>query len=109
MFKKTAQESPPRPGGTRAASLEAELAAAEADLAAGDIAEAERRAKAVGALARAARDVAELKALQAQQPEEEDIEEIRAELERRLFRFLECDRESRLPPEFDDPPREGVA
>jgi hypothetical protein len=83
-------------GGARtseaAAALEALLTEIEATLASGDSDEACRRAKAVSALVRARRDVAELAELAREQPSEEDVEALRAELRDRLARFADADR-----------------
>lgn len=65
---------------------------ARAALAQGDPSEAERRAKAISAIARAERDVAELLAAARRQPPEENDEYYRAELRRRLARFVEAER-----------------
>ncbi len=71
-----------------AAALRDILAKAQAALATGDACEVERRAKAVSALVRAERDVAEFaRAL----PPEQDEEALRAELRRRLALFVEAD------------------
>jgi hypothetical protein len=67
------------------------LAEAEETMAAGDTLEAERRAKAVSALVKAARDVADLEAFARSQPPEEDEEAIRAEIRSRIARFIEAD------------------
>jgi hypothetical protein len=80
-----------------ATALRELLADARAALAAGDAQEVERRARAISALVRAERDVAELAA--AHEPSsEEDDEALRAELRRRLDRFVEAD--------LDDAPAE---
>lgn len=75
-----------------AASLRAMLADAEAALRSGDTQEGERRAKAVSALVRAVRDVAELEAFARLQPPEEDEESIRAEIRGRIARLVAADR-----------------
>ncbi len=75
-----------------AASFRSILADAEAALLAGDTSEGERRAKAVSALVRAVRDVAELEAFARLQPPEEDEESIRAEIRSRIARFVEAER-----------------
>ncbi len=69
-------------------SLSAALKAAEADLRSGDAAEAEKRAKAVSAFAKAMRDLTELQAAIAAQTPEEDIEAVRERLRRRMAAFL---------------------
>lgn len=74
-----------------AAAFRAMLADAEAALRCGDIQEGERRAKAVSALVRAVRDVAELEAFARLQPPEDDAESIRAEIRRRIARLIEAD------------------
>ena len=74
-----------------AASFRAMLAEAEAALRDGNTQEGERRAKAVSALVRAVRDVAELEAFARLQPPEEDEESIRAEIRSRIARFVEAD------------------
>lgn len=62
------------------------------ELAGGEAAEAERTAKAVSAIVRAERDVAEFIAASAPQSlEEEDAETIRAELRRRFRRLVEAE------------------
>jgi hypothetical protein len=76
----------------RVESLSAALDAAHEALAAGEHVGAERAAKAVTALARAAREVAALEAAAAAYPVQENIDDIRAELERRLTRYIEADR-----------------
>jgi hypothetical protein len=60
-------------------------------LAKGDAAEAERRARAVSAIVRAERDVAEFAAAARPAPEEEDAETIRAELRSRFRRLAEAE------------------
>jgi hypothetical protein len=67
------------------------LEKAQACLAAGETGEAESRARAVCACVKAAREVAELEALARAQPQEEDVESIRAELRRRVARFVVAD------------------
>lgn len=62
------------------------------ELSGGDAAEAERRARAVSAIVRAERDVAQFIAASAPQAPEEDAESIRAELRRRFRRLVEADR-----------------
>jgi len=74
-----------------AAALKAMIADAEASLRAGDAQDAERRAKAVSALVRAARDVAELDAFARAQPPEQDEEALRAEIRGRIRRLVEAD------------------
>lgn len=84
-----------------AATLRATLAEAEAALTAGDTLQAERQAKAVIALVRAARDVAELEAFGRDQPPEQDEEALRAELRRRVARFVEAARDGEADETLD--------
>lgn len=88
------QQTKQEPGALAAsvARLRAQLAEAERTLAVGDTVEAERQAKAVSALVRATRDVAELEAEATAQNADEDDEELRAEIRRRLDRFIESAR-----------------
>lgn len=76
--------------------LEADFAAMLEDavdaLKVGEAADAERRAKAISALVRANRDVAELVVQQRANAPEQDEEELRAELRRRLARYVEAAR-----------------
>ncbi|MCR6646541.1 MAG: hypothetical protein NVV62_19505 [Terricaulis sp.] len=74
------------------AALKENLANAEAELRNGETQEAERRAKAISALVKAARDVADLEALARAQPPEENEHELRAELRSRLRRLVEAQR-----------------
>lgn len=67
------------------------LCAASASLACGEIQEAERAAKAVSALVKAARDAAEVAAMAQTDSPEEDVEELRAELRRRIALYVEAD------------------
>ncbi|MES1199393.1 MAG: hypothetical protein ABUS48_05360 [Pseudomonadota bacterium] len=76
-----------------AASLKALLAKAEDAFVAGDVETAERSAKAISALARAHRDVAEVDQLARNEPPEEDEEALRAEIRSRIARFVDADRE----------------
>jgi hypothetical protein len=75
MVEKPAAASPALHNWTE--SLTAALKAAEADLRSGDAAEAEKRAKAVSAFAKAARELTELQAAIAAHTPEEDVELIR--------------------------------
>jgi type IV secretory pathway TrbF-like protein len=75
-----------------AASLRTMLDEAAAALNVGEAAEAERQAKAICALVRAERDVALFLAEQSALAPEHDDEELRAELRRRLARFVEAER-----------------
>lgn len=71
--------------------LRALLEEAQAKLSGGDAADAERHAKAVSAIVRADRDVAELAAAQSALGAEDDEEALCAELRRRLTLFVEAD------------------
>lgn len=71
-----------------AGTLRALLDEAHQSLRAGDAAEAERRAKAVSAIVRAERDVADYAAGAAAQGPEEDVEAERAEFFGRLHRLF---------------------
>jgi hypothetical protein len=75
-----------------AAALRKCLSEANASLTNGDAADAERRAKAISALVRAERDVAEMAGAAAPSTENDD-EKLCAELLRRLVRYAEADRE----------------
>jgi len=70
------------------AALKENLANAEAELRNGETQEAERRAKAISALVKAARDVADLEALARAQPPEENEHELRAEILGRIRRLV---------------------
>jgi hypothetical protein len=72
------------------AALEAALRETQASLASGEAQEAERRAKAVSAFAKAIRDAAELADYARTMPPEEDIESIRTELRRRIARYADA-------------------
>ncbi|MDX2274658.1 MAG: hypothetical protein NW206_04335 [Hyphomonadaceae bacterium] len=74
------------------AALDAALAETQAALAAGEPQEAERRAKAISAFAKAIRDAAELADYARAMPQEEDAEAIRAALRRRIARFIEAEK-----------------
>lgn len=63
----------------------------------GDAADAERRAKAISALVRAQREVAEYVAAERARAPEEDEEALRAELRRRLARYVDADRAGASP------------
>ncbi|MES1202202.1 MAG: hypothetical protein ABUS57_12225 [Pseudomonadota bacterium] len=63
------------------------LADVEAAFVAGDTDKAERGAKAISALVRASRDVAEFEMMARSQPED-DEEELRAEIRRRVARYV---------------------
>ncbi len=69
------------------AALKQNLAEAEALLRNGETQEAERCAKAISALVKAARDVADLEALARAQPPEEDEDALREEIMGRLRRL----------------------
>lgn len=73
------------------AALDAALRETQASLTAGEAQDAERRAKAVSAFAKAIRDAAELADYARTLPPEEDAEAIRAELRRRIARFIEAE------------------
>jgi len=80
-----------RVAGETAAALQRLITDALTELArGGDAAEAERRAKAITALVRAEREVAERAAAPELLSAEEDEEVRRAELRRRLARFVEA-------------------
>ena len=74
---------------------------AQSALAAGDAVAAERAGKAVSALVKALKDVEELEALALGQRPEEDDEELRANLERRIARFIGADRAEDIHAEVD--------
>jgi hypothetical protein len=74
------------------------LSKAEAAIVVGDAQDVERHAKAVSALVRAERDVAEFAAAIDAHSPEEDEEARRAELRRRLVMFVEADF-ANAPPE----------
>jgi hypothetical protein len=74
-----------------AASLREALADAQAALRQGESVEAERQAKAVSALVKAARETAEFEDFIKAQPTEYDVEAIRADLRRRLAQFVAAD------------------
>ena len=78
------------------AALQKSLTEASQALTGGDAADAERRAKAITALVRAERDVAEFAT--ASSGAEIDDEELSSELLRRLVRYAEADRQD-APPE----------
>jgi hypothetical protein len=98
MFKKTAENSGSGKSGSGKSgqgrwsrwseALDAALDETRAALAEGQAQDAERRAKAVSAFARAIRDAAELEEYARALPPEEDVEAIRAELRRRVARFV---------------------
>ena len=68
------------------------LDAAVGALRTGDAGEAERRAKAISALVRAQREVAEYVAAERARAPEEDEQALRAELRRRLALYIDADR-----------------
>ena len=82
-----------------AAALRSIIDAALARLVAGEAAEAERSAKAVSALVRAERELAEFEAASAANNDDGDEESRRAELRRRLTLFANADRAG-APPEL---------
>ena len=71
-------------------ALQAALLETRAALAGGETQDAERRAKAVSAFAKAIRDAAELAEYARTMPPEEDAEAIRAELRRRIARYADA-------------------
>lgn len=71
--------------------LQGLLASARAALAGGDAADAERRAKAITAIVRAERDVAEFLATPPAASTEENEEALRAEIRSRLRRIAEAE------------------
>ncbi len=80
-------------------ALEGALHVARSAFAVGEVGDAERAAKAISALAKAARDVMDLAAfMRDAAPSEENVEALRAELRRRLSLFVEADL-SGAPPE----------
>ncbi|MBL8548392.1 MAG: hypothetical protein JNJ73_00300 [Hyphomonadaceae bacterium] len=83
------------------ARLSRALQDAQGALAAGDAVQAERAGKAVSALCKALKDVEELNALALGQRPEENDEELRANLERRIARFIGADRAEDLLGEPD--------
>ena len=80
------------------AALKHNLAEAEALLRNGETQEAERSAKAISALVKAARDKADLEALARAQPPEEDEDALRAEILGRIHRLIAA-RDSGAPDE----------
>ncbi len=82
---------------TSAAALRRIIDAALGQLVAGEAAEAERSAKAVSALVRAERELAELEAADAAPTDDEDNEAASAELRRRLARYVESLRAGSVP------------
>lgn len=83
-----------KPGQNRwtqwSAALDAALRETQTSLAAGEAQEAERRAKAVSAFAKAIRDAAELADYARTMAPEEDVEAIRTELRRRIARYIDA-------------------
>jgi hypothetical protein len=84
-----------------AGRLQAALEEAYAALRDGDAAAAERAGKAVCALVRALREVETLAQIERGRQPEEDEEELRADLERRIARFIEADRAEDLLAELE--------
>lgn len=84
-----------------AAALRRIIDAALAQLVAGEAAEAERSAKAVSALVRAERELAELEAAGAAQTDDEDTEAASAELRRRLALYVGAARAGAVPEVLD--------
>ena len=72
--------------------LRAQLEEALSLLDAGDAPEAERRAKAVVAMVKAVKDIADLHALAQTMAPQEDEEDLRAQIQDRLARWIEADR-----------------
>lgn len=89
--------------------LREQLGVAQAALAQGDAAGAERQAKAISALVRAVRDVAELESLARAEEPEDDVEAIRAELRRRIALFVAADQAGASDEQLARIAREGVA
>lgn len=73
-----------------AEALRKAFEAAETALADGDVEIAERTAKAVAAMVRAARDLSEFETIARAQPQEEDEEAMRAELRRRVAQLVDA-------------------
>lgn len=82
---------------SNAAAFRASLDKAHAALNGGDAQDAERRARAVSALVRAERDVAEYLSEFRATSENDDEEAIRAEVQRRLAAFADADRAGHAP------------
>lgn len=91
------------------ASLRNILDGAAAALGVGEAADAERRAKAISALVRAERDVAQFLAEQGALAPDADDEELCAELRRRLARFVEAERSGAPDEVLERIATEGVA
>lgn len=85
---------------TTPAAFRAFLDQAHTALNGDDAQDGERRAKAISALVRAERDVAEYLSEQRAATENDDHEAIRAELQRRLALFADADRAGRPPEEL---------
>ncbi|MDX2236306.1 MAG: hypothetical protein NW203_01970 [Hyphomonadaceae bacterium] len=75
-----------------AQSLLASLSEASDRLGAGEAVEAERQAKAIAAMVKALKDIAELRAYARTLPTEESIDDAREEMADRVVRWLEADR-----------------
>lgn len=90
------------------AVLRDQLGVAQAALADGDAAGAERQAKAISALVRAARDLAELESLARAEEPEEDVEALRAEFRRRIALFVAADQAGASDEQLVRIAREGV-
>ncbi len=84
-----------------AAALRSIIDAALAQLVAGETAEAERSAKAVLALVRVERELAEFEAVGAASNSEGDNEANSAELRRRLALYVESDRAGAVPEDLE--------
>ena len=91
------------------AGLRGFLDQALADLTAGRAQESERLAKAVSALVRAERDVAEFEGERLAMTEKHDPDALRAELRRRLSLFVEADRAGASSDELAQIASTGVA
>lgn len=94
---------------TNAAAFRAFLNEAHAALNGGDAQDAERRARAVSALVRAERDVAEYLSEFRATSENDDEEAMRAELQRRLAAFADADRAGHAPDMVARTAASGVA
>ena len=92
MVEKSAKKPAPGRWSQWSEALEAALHEARSALASGEAQDAERRAKAVSAFAKAIRDTAELAEYARTLPPEEDVEAIREELRRRIARFIDADK-----------------
>lgn len=80
-------------------ALDAILQDARGILAAGDHQVAERQAKAVSAFVRAVHDLASLEHLIRTAPKEPNVDDLRAELERRIDSYVEAEQADTSAPE----------